>query len=135
MAQMLRHYRPMLEAIVKKGSFQRFAWGVATDTQLNHHPTPPPNVSLDTWHGRSFDEQNPELYVRVERQTLTGFQEENAILFTIRTYFLDVKKLEKTHILALYQAIKGMSEQSQIYKGVKEKKEKILNWLEKLATL
>jgi len=47
MEKVNKHYKKMLEPLVHKGPFTRFAWGIATDTMLNHHPTAPHYVDED----------------------------------------------------------------------------------------
>jgi hypothetical protein len=130
MENLRKQYRPMLEAIVRKGSFVRFAWGLTTDCRLNHHPEPPPSFDVNEWAGRQFDPQNPTLFVRVERQTLTGFPAVNALMFTIRTYFQPVGQLDSEARLALRTAIATMSEESLVYKGLRDSKDAILAWME-----
>ena len=125
-------YFPMLQTIIRKGSFVRFTWGLTTDRRLNHHPEPPQNVGKTYWQGRSFDLQHPELYVRAERQTLTGLREVNAVLFTIRTYFTDVASLTHEELHALASAIRSMSPASLAYKGLDRRKDEILDWLKGL---
>src|SRR5690606_12959336 len=61
----------LVEMMVSKGPFVRFAWGVATDRELNHHPK-------NEFQGRQFDPAKPELQLRIERQTLTSFPEVGA---------------------------------------------------------
>jgi len=87
MEQVMPRYFNMLQSIVQKGPFTRFAWGISSDTRLNHHPEPPAGTEPGKWEGRAF-EDSTYLYVRVERQNLIGFPEVNAFLFTIRTYLL-----------------------------------------------
>jgi hypothetical protein len=65
----------------------RFAWGLSTDTPLNHHPEPPMNILPLQWQGRNFDPNNPRLYLRIERQVIWGLPKYEAVLFVIRTYF------------------------------------------------
>lgn len=132
METLRKQYRPMLEAIVRKGSFVRFAWGLTTDCRLNHHPEPSPMVDADEWAGRQFDPQNPALFVRVERQTLTGFPDVNALMFTIRTYFQPVAQLDPEARQGLQAAIATMSEESLVYKGLSESKDIILAWMKKV---
>lgn len=133
MKDLNQRYRPMLETIVKKTStYVRFAWGLTTDKQLNHHPTAPPSISQSDWEGRSFDLENPELFVRIERQTLTGFPKMNAFLFTIRTYFEEVKSLEKSQIIPLKQALFSMSEATLDYKGLTKDFSNISRYLDSL---
>ncbi|MCC5658873.1 DUF3445 domain-containing protein [Nostoc sp. XA010] len=111
----------------------RFAWGLSTDTRLNHHPEPPPGVSVNQWEGRSFDSQHPRLYLRIERQVIWGLPEYEAALFTIRTYFRDCSVVKKDPMLRskLYAAIQSMTPESLVYKGLVESKASILEWLEK----
>ena len=110
----------------------RFAWGLSTDTRLNHHPEPPPGVSVSQWQGRSFDSQHPQLYLRIERQVIWGLPEYEAALFSIRTYFRDCGVVRKDPVLRskLYAAIQSMTPESLVYKGLVESKSSILEWLE-----
>jgi hypothetical protein len=109
----------------------RFAWGLSTDIRLNHHPEPPPNLSVEQWEGRSFDPQHPRLYLRIERQVIWGLPEYEAALFTIRTYFRDCSLIKKDSLLRvkLCAAIESMSPESLIYKGLADSKANILHWL------
>jgi len=110
----------------------RFAWGIATDNQLNHHPEPPPNAHRATNTARTFDPAHPQAFVRVERQTIWGFPDVGAALFTIRTYFLDCQILAANppHREALIAAIKSMSAESLHYKGMVAMRDSLLTWLE-----
>ncbi|WP_202013659.1 heme-dependent oxidative N-demethylase subunit alpha family protein [Chryseolinea lacunae] len=120
MERTLKHYPVMLATLVSRGPFTRFAWGVATDTRLNHHPIAPERVDHDFWYGRKTDTQSPKFYIRTERQNLVGFPEANAFLFTIHTYFYDVDALTGEEKLALLAAIGTMSEDTLRYKGLVE---------------
>lgn len=113
----------LVEMMVAKGPFVRFAWGVATDRELNHHPG-------NDFQGRAFDTMDPVLALRIERQTLTSFAELGASLFTIRTYFLDVEtELSEEERIALGKAIESMTPESLVYKGLDGSKEAALGWL------
>jgi len=117
-----KHYGKMLESVIHKGPFTRFAWGIATDTRLNHHPIAPPGINQDDWHGRTTAEGiQSKFYVRTERQNLVGFPGENAFLFTIRTYFYDLDMLERLEKMALLQALESMSAATLAYKGLTDK--------------
>jgi hypothetical protein len=112
--------RTMVNAV---GGLLRFAWGIATDDQLNHHPR--------RASGRGFDIQHPRAFLRVERQTIWGFPEAGASLFTIRTSFIDFEEIrsrvdERT---ALLQAIRSMSDDSLRYKGLDLFRDDLLKWL------
>lgn len=116
-------------AILHKGPFVRFAWGFSSDTRLNHHPIAPDNIPTSDWQGRQFNPSTPELYLRVERQTLTGYPTEGLVLFTIRNYFYDVKNLSGEQQKQLLNAIQSMSDDTICYKGLNKSKNMIVNWL------
>ncbi len=125
----------ILQGIIDKGPYVRFAWGVGTDSRLNHHPVAAPGTLDDDWKGRRFREDQPELFVRVERQVLWGFPELNRALFTIRTYFQDVHDLAENNpdaLRGLIAAIMSMSPESLVYKGLDQDRDKILKWLNQL---
>ncbi len=130
-----QRYFPMLQSILAKGSFVRFGWGLTTDFRLNHHPQPPPGIAPAAWHGRKFDPNQPQLYVRTERQVLTGLADVNAVLFTIRTYFTDVVTLSPKELHALESAILSISPAALVYKGLDESRDGILGWLKDLRNL
>jgi len=116
----------LVDGIITKGPFVRFAWGVATDTELNHHPRA-------AFQGRQFDPAKPELYLRIERQTLHGFAREQGSLFTIRTFFLNcATEITPSERAALCSAIRSMSPQSLLYKGLSQTRDAIIRWLEAL---
>lgn len=110
----------------------RFAWGLSTDTRLNHHPEPPSTVPAAQWSGRSFNPADPRLYLRIERQVVWGFPAVNAAVFTIRTYFRDCHVLKQDINLRtqLTAAIRSMAPQSLLYKGLEINQAAILEWLE-----
>jgi hypothetical protein len=121
MEKLNQQYFKMLVTAVQKGPFFRFAWGIATDTRLNHHPLPPPGMDPVYWQGRKVEADESKIYLRVERQTITGIPPCNAFLFTIRTYFYDIDELAAPEKEALYMAVKGMSAESLEYKGLTDK--------------
>ncbi|MBO9539771.1 DUF3445 domain-containing protein [bacterium] len=107
----------ILEAMIHRGPFVRFAWGIATDTALNHHPENPP--------GRALPQNDPivageSTYMRIERQTLQGFPEHHAALFTIRTYFTPVRRIaaDPERRAQLRDALATMSPEALAYKGL-----------------
>ena len=109
----------------------RFAWGLSSDTRLNHHPEPLPGVSVSEWQGRSLDSQHSQLYLRIGRQVIWGLPEYEAALFTIRTYFKDCGVVKQDPVLRskLNQAIESMTPEFLVYKGFAESKANILQWL------
>lgn len=123
MEKTTRHYKKMYETLVHKGPYTRFAWGIATDTRLNHHPIPPPDINKSDWQGRKTGED--KYYIRTERQNIIGFPAENAFLFTIRTFFYDMDSLEPFEKEALAYALSDMSPASLAYKGLTDNVELI----------
>lgn len=132
MEKINRQIKPLLTSLLTKGPYVRFAWGLATDERLNHHPISPKNVDPGQWQGRRFDLARPELYLRVERQVLKGFPAVNTLLFTIRTYFYDVANLKQSIAMrqALLSALQTMSPETLRYKGLTQSLPLILAWLE-----
>jgi hypothetical protein len=114
----VKNYQVMLKMIIDKEPFSRFAWGIATDDRLNHHPEPPPGYDTNEWRGRRVVNENTEFFVRVEKQHLIGLKEVNAFIFTIRTYFYNVNELVRGEQAALAKAIDSMTPASLEYKGM-----------------
>ena len=113
----------LVDAMINATSgFVRFVWGIATDDELNHHPSKP--------RGRQFDPKNPRAFLRIERQTIWGFPEVDASLFTIRTYFEDLATLEPDKRAKVISAIESMTPASLQYKGLAESRDDLLAWLQ-----
>lgn len=126
----VKNYMVMLKMIVDKDPFTRFAWGIATDDRLNHHPEPPPGYNASEWRGRRIDDSS-EFFVRVEKQHLIGLKNVNAFIFTIRTYFYKVEELNPEEQAALAKAVKSMTSASLEYKGMNLFKDQLLSLLAK----
>lgn len=123
--------KAIVNTMIERKPMVRFAWGLSTDTRLNHHPEPPSGVVSKEWHGRDFDRKNPRLFLRIERQVMWGLPEHDAAIFTIRTYFRDCRVIKKDAVFnnKLASAIESMTPESLIYKGLVESKDDILAWL------
>jgi len=106
MERTVSQYKPMLQSVIAKGPFARYAWGIDRDNKLNHHPHGPNEGTAAS--GKYF--------IRMERQHLVGLLEVNAFLFTIRTYFIDVDSLNREERAALASAVKSMTQASLKYK-------------------
>jgi hypothetical protein len=104
--------------------YVRFAWGISSDDRLNHHP--------GNEHGRHFDPAHPRALLRIERQTIWGFPEVEASLFTIRTYFEDLAKLEADKRAKVISAIESMTPAALDYKGLTGGRDDLLAWLRAL---
>jgi hypothetical protein len=101
----------------------RFAWGISFDDRLDHHPSQPRS---------GWESGRPAAWLRVERQTIWGFPEDNAALFTIRTYIYDVatSATDPGTRGQLISAIRSMSPESLAYKGLATNVEALLNFLQ-----
>ncbi|MDH5229464.1 MAG: DUF3445 domain-containing protein [Gammaproteobacteria bacterium] len=114
----IKHNRKkLLQSILHKSPFVRFAWGLASNTQLNQHPTPPKNVSKETWYGRQHLKTIDISFLRVERQVCIGLPEQHAMLFFIRTYFYAVNELSLMQRNIIKSAIDSMPDDVLAYKG------------------
>lgn len=130
----INHQAPkLIETLVHKGSYERFTWGIATDRRLNHHPIAPDGIGQNEWQGRKFAPGNPELNLRIERQTTTGLPEVGAFIFTIRTYHRAVKDLTRDELIILKHAILTMPDAVKAYKGLHGQSEEICDYLDLLA--
>lgn len=119
----------IIKMMFEKGPYKRFAWGLSTDTRLNHHPEAPKLVR--NWEGRAFDKDNPRLFMRCERQVVWPFPELKASLFTIKTYFFDINEIKKTNEYKeqLISAIESMNDEALVYKGLENSKDDVLKYI------
>lgn len=133
MEKINRRASSIVNTMITQKPMVRFAWGLSTDSRLNHHPEPPADVSINEWQGRQFDRDNPRLFLRIERQVIWGLPEYEAALFTIRTYFRDCTEIKKDTVLRskLSAAIQSMTPGSVVYKGLQDR-DRILGWLEEV---
>ncbi len=128
----IKNSKAILQAMIYKGPYVRFAWGLCSDSQLNHYTSLSDNIQNTASKinsGRDFDLQNPDLFLRVERQTITGMQDIKSALFTIRTYLYTIDELTKNEIHSIINAIESMTDKQLEYKGLIETKTSIIEWL------
>lgn len=129
MAKINARAEQLLKACLEQGPFVRFAWGIATDTRLNHHPEPPPGIAPQQWCGRSFGRHTPAAWLRVERQCLWGLSSSSSVAFTIRTYHYPIEQMSAEQLRLLYKAVLGMDEEIMAYKGLSDSRPELLEWL------
>ncbi|MBD2020852.1 DUF3445 domain-containing protein [Leptolyngbya sp. FACHB-36] len=132
MDAMNRRSTAIVHTMIARKPMVRFAWGLSTDTRLNHHPELPVGVAAAEWQGRQFNALQPQLYLRIERQVIWGLPEQDAALFAIRTYFRDCHTVKQDAVLRsqLVSALRSMSPESLVYKGLVESRDSILVWLD-----
>jgi len=134
-----KNSKAIIQAMIYRGPFVRFAWGITTDNKLNHHPN---STKADcnqseygqtdneqTNSGRYFDPANPKLYLRVERQTINGLAKIKSALFTIRSYLYNIEDLTNNEIHCVINAIQSMTQKQLKYKGLTINKSAIIDWL------
>ncbi len=116
----------LVDAVIGRGPFVRFAWGVAPDDRLDHHPSTVEALA-------PFDPDTA--FVRVERQTLTGFPAAHGALFTIRPYLYPLHLAAQTpaQARALAAALRTMTSEQQSYKGLRGVMPDLLIWLDARA--
>lgn len=125
-----RREQALLQAVLERGPFVRYAWGLSTDQRLNHHPSPPEAAEESDWLGRRFNARAPQLYLRVERQVLWGFAPTRTLLFTIRTYHYDcARQLDQQQRQLIAAAVHSMPAASLRYKGLAQDRDAIYAWL------
>ncbi|MFC4637025.1 heme-dependent oxidative N-demethylase subunit alpha family protein [Deinococcus hohokamensis] len=114
----------LVDAVITRGPFVRFAWGLSLGDGLDHHPAAPPDA--DRQPGQTFDPD--QTFLRVERQTLTGFAAAQGALFTIRPLTTPLREAVATPLqaAALAQALRGMTPEQVRYKGLGA----LLPWLD-----
>ncbi|WP_371810137.1 heme-dependent oxidative N-demethylase subunit alpha family protein [Deinococcus sp. JMULE3] len=117
----------LVDAAINRGPFIRFAWGLSMTGRLDHHPAAPPDE--DRAHDTRFDPDRA--YLRVERQTLIGFQDAHGALFTIRPLVHPLTDAVQTpaHAQALAAAIESMTPEQTAYKGLTHLQGDLLRWL------
>lgn len=100
----------LIEAMVARGPWVRFVWGLETDDALDHHP--------DRAEGREFAAK--PFVVRVERQVLLPLPDHGASIFLICVAFVSKEEIlgDETLWRPMLAALHGMSPQARDYKGV-----------------
>lgn len=100
--------RSLVRAMVERGPWVRFVWGVYADAELNHHP--------DSARAPITD----ELFVRVERQVTLPLPGAGAALFLIRVSFWSLAELRANPawVAPLISGLRSMSPETRAYKGL-----------------
>ena len=100
----------LVSAMITRGPYVRFVWGVSADAELDHHPE----------HGtrQAWSATTEPGYLRVERQVLVPFPDVSASLFLIRTYLYAFDELTRDQRLTLASALEQTSPAILAYKGL-----------------
>jgi heme-dependent oxidative N-demethylase alpha subunit-like protein len=102
----------LVAALIERGPYVRFVWGVSADDRLDHHPEHGPRAA--------WSSSTPNGYLRVERQVMVPFPEVAASLFLIRTYLYEFAELTPDERLTLASALEQTSPAILAYKGLGE---------------
>lgn len=114
----LKTSRKMIETMVFHGPFERYVWSVLFEPRINGHPRK---------SKKPFDPQNPQIWVRVERQVTWGLPELSAALFVLRQHLIPEDELDKP---ALVRALMEMSPEHREYKGLTSCVEDVIRHLQ-----
>jgi hypothetical protein len=132
---MLKAASGLVQAMVYKGPYVRFVWGMTTHDRPNHHPDPPEGASREEWRGKPLTSAlsaGEPIYLWVERQITLPCPEAHASLFTIRASFIplaEVRENARERDL-LIETYRSMHPSVREYKGLDEAYEPIMKWLE-----
>ncbi|MBI3542263.1 MAG: DUF3445 domain-containing protein [Deltaproteobacteria bacterium] len=111
---MLRASKGIVNAMVHKGPYVRFNWGLTTRPEPNHHPDEPRGKPVKTIA------QGTETYMWVERQIVWGRPAVNAALFTIRILFTPLRELraDAARRAQFLASLASMAPEVREYKGL-----------------
>ena len=107
-----RAAKGLVGAMVERGPWVRFVWGMETDSELDHHP----------YRAAARDFALHPFVVRVERQVTIPLPEHDAAVFLIGTHLVDRETVLADAGLwrPLLAALVGMSPEARAYKGLAE---------------
>jgi hypothetical protein len=111
--------RKIVEAMIYSSPYERYVWTIAFDKTLSDYPSNPK---------KQFDINNPEIYVKYERQCIIGFPKINSALFTICQNFIEEKDIDKS---ALLKSLLEMSGEHILYKNLQYSYSDVIAYLRK----
>lgn len=125
----VRDTSKMLSAIVNsKTPLERIgAVNFRTSPQLNRHPEIPENERHIPFHHQN----NPNLFLRFERQCVVGFPESCSFLFTIRTYMTQISpQMPQDKWTSFVNCLKSSSEGTNPHKFLQNNREELNKWVQ-----
>jgi len=130
-ARLLGASANVMKALLTKGPYVRFSFGLSPNPALDNHPvTRPPKPPASIW--TDPESAIDRIYVRMERQTTYPMPDLNRGLFTIRVYVDPVKaRLARDPSLRprLASLIETAIPEVRDYKGITEMSPVLLEWL------
>jgi hypothetical protein len=126
----------IVQAMIHKGPYVRFNWGLTGNPQPNHYPDAPPGISQAEWRGPAVKAINQnEIYMWVERQVVMGCPAVDASLFTIRPHFVPLREIRADAGLRerFIASLESMVPEVLEYKGLDEARGEVIAWMKKEA--
>jgi hypothetical protein len=114
----LNQSESLVDAMIHSGPFERYVWGVRFSDRLNDHP----DQAAVRWN-----DKQPQVCIKLERQVTVGFPEHSALLFLIRQSTIPQHEIDKP---ALQKTLRSMSEDQLKYKGIYRDIDALLSWLD-----
>lgn len=130
-ARLLNSSHNLMKALLTKGPYVRFSFGLSANPALDNHPaTRPSKPATEFWNDP--DTAIDGIYVRMERQTTYPMPDLGRGLFTIRVYVDPVKsRIARDPSLAprLKSLVETAIPEVRDYKGITEMSPALLTWL------
>ena len=130
--RLIRASGNMMRAILQKGPFVRFSWGLTLSPELNAHPAVP-RPSWDPALSEVPAVLGEHVFLRMERQTTLALPDHGRGLFTIRVYVNSLsERLQREPELRprLHKLLSSVKPEVLEYKGMQPLSEAILGYLE-----
>jgi Protein of unknown function (DUF3445) len=130
-ARLLKASGNTMKALLTKGPFIRFSWGLTINPSLDNHPSSPKPELPQAWL-ENPNELVKHSYLRMERQTTFPMPDLERGLFSIRVYVTPLlERLERDPSLRsrLARFIASVKPEVIAYKGMAQITPAILRWL------
>jgi hypothetical protein len=131
-AKLLKASGNTMKALLTKGPFIRFSWGLTINPSLDNHPSLPKPEPLQAWL-EDPSELVKHSYLRMERQTTFPMPDLERGLFSIRIYVTPLlERLERDPSLRsrLAKFVASVKPEVLAYKGQAKITPGILQWLQ-----
>jgi Protein of unknown function (DUF3445) len=131
-AKLLKASGNTMKALLTKGPFVRFSWGLTINPSLDNHPQSPKPEPPQTWL-ENPNELVKHSYLRMERQTTFPMPDFERGLFSIRVYVTPLlERLERDPSLRsrLARFVASVKPEVLEYKGQAKITPGILSWLQ-----
>ncbi|MDP9101559.1 MAG: DUF3445 domain-containing protein [Actinomycetota bacterium] len=112
------------EALLTKGPYVQFVWGLDPDGRLDRDPSAPDHP------GTRVTPPARDWWLRVERQTTMPLPRWGRASFVIRPFLTPVTELTTTQRRTLGDAIASMSPPALAYKGIEDVRDELVDWLQ-----